>query len=179
MTEVKEEPKSPIKEEKVPDLLPEQFEEVDEEKKQRREDMDQILMQFNKKGEASVAVQDFAVVLRALDQNPTEKELQEYLSKYLKKENDGEGIIYNAAIHEIVEDRLKDPDTEEELKKAFMQIADSKGELTNQEFIYLMTTKGNPVDEEVVQAYIQYADQDKDGIIEIDNFVQLLMSAKK
>ena len=178
--EVKDEAKAPGKEEKLNDLLPEQFEEeVDEEKKQRKEDIDRILRQFNKKEERTVTTADFPVVMKALDQNPNEKELQEYIAKYAKANKEGVQVIDNASIHEMVEDRLRDPDTVEELKKAFMQIADNEGKLTNQEFIHLMTTKGNPVDPEIVQAYIQYADQDKDGVVEIDNFVQLLMSAKK
>ncbi len=178
--DAKEEGKSPGKEEKQNDLLPEQFEEeVDEEKMQRKADMERILRQFNKKEEKAILVTDFPIVMKALDQNPNEKELEEYIGKYAKMNKDDVQVIDNDSILQIVEERIRDPDTIEELKKAFMEIADSEGKLTNQEFIYLMTTKGNPVDPDIVQSYIQYADQDKDGVIEIDNFVQALMSGKK
>ena len=178
--EVKEEAKQPAEEKKMPDLLPEQYdEEVDKEKKERTDSINLILNQFKRKEEGCILVQDFTIVLRALDQNPSEIEMKDYIAKYKKVDKDGNEVIENASIHELVEDRLRDPDTEDALKDAFMKILDKDGKLSNQEFIHLMTTRGNPIDEEIAKAYIQYADQDKDGFIEVENFVQLLMSAKK
>ena len=181
MTEiVKEEVKSPspVEEKKAPEPFPE-VEEEDPEKKQRREDIDRILIQLTKEGESAILVQDFVMVLRSLDQSPTEKELEEYIATYAKYDKDGKGVIEYPSIHEIVEKRLRDPDTEEALLDAFKNILDKDGKLSNQEFVYFMTTQGNPIPEDVVQSYIQYADQDKDGYIEVENFVKLLMSAKK
>eukprot|EP00831_Metopus_contortus_P079527 TRINITY_DN7929_c0_g2_i1.p1 TRINITY_DN7929_c0_g2~~TRINITY_DN7929_c0_g2_i1.p1 ORF type:complete len:182 (-),score=52.86 TRINITY_DN7929_c0_g2_i1:23-568(-) len=180
--EGKEELPEEKKEEKI-DLCPEQYEpepEMDEEKKQRNEDIEQVLNQFNKRGEGSIAVKDFVTIMHALDQNPTEEEIKDYIEKYSRKDDkEPLGVINIRSIFEIIEERLRDPDTEEALRNAFRQIENEEGKLTNQEFIYLMTTQGNPMEEEMVKSYLQYADQDKDGIIEVDSFVSLLMSAKK
>ena len=179
MTEAKDACKSSPKEEKLADFIPEQYvEEVDDEMKQKTEDIDIILSQFNK-GTESISLRDFPMVMKALDQNPAENEIKEYTETYGKINREGASIIHNTAVHEIIRRWLKDPDTEEVLREAFMIITNEKGELTYPDFIHMMTTRGNPVNEDVVQAYIQYADTNKDGLIEINDFVQLLMSTKR
>eukprot|EP00826_Nyctotherus_ovalis_P015890 TRINITY_DN14557_c0_g1_i2.p1 TRINITY_DN14557_c0_g1~~TRINITY_DN14557_c0_g1_i2.p1 ORF type:complete len:198 (+),score=87.15 TRINITY_DN14557_c0_g1_i2:80-673(+) len=168
-----------VEEKREVELFPELEEEIDPEKKQRQEDINKILIQLTKENETAILLEDFPTALHALDQNPTEEEMEDYVATYGKYDKDGKGVIEYAAIHEIVEKRLKDPDTEEALLGAFNKLLDKDGKLSNQQFIYFMTTKGNPVEAEIVDSYIQYADQDKDGYVEVENFVKLLMSAKK
>ncbi len=184
MTEVvKEEakaPPAPVEEKKASvELFPEVQEEVDEEKKERREDISRILTQLTREGEHAILAEDFPTVLRALDQDPTDKEIEEYLATYAKYDQNNKHTIDHAAIHEIVEKRMRDPDTEEALLDAFNKLLDKDGKLSNAEFIHYMITRGDPLDEEIVKSYIQYADQDKDGYVEVENFVKLLMSGKK
>ena len=160
-------------------LFHELEEEIDPEKKQRKEDINKILIQLTKEGETAILVTDFETAMHALDQNPTADETEEYLNTYAKYDKDGKGVIDYESIQKIVEDRLKDPDTEEALMDAFSKLLDKDGKLSNQEFLYYMTTKGDPIDASIAEAYIQYADQDKDGFIEVENFVKQLMSVKK
>merc|ERR1711861_113388 len=90
-------------------------------------------------------------VLRSLGQNPTEAELA-------------------ALCEEVDKDKARTNKTqdqmEEEIKNAFLTFdADGSGFIDREELVNVLTTMGDPVDEETINGMIAEADLDGDGKI--------------
>lgn len=71
---------------------------------------------FDKDGDGCITVDELATVIRSLDQNPTEEELQDMISEI---DTDGNGTIEFAEFLNLMANKMKETDAEEELKEAF------------------------------------------------------------
>ena len=165
-----------------PQIIPEKKENAEEEKKDEilteeiRANIDAIFNLFDKSKEGAILFTDLPVIMRALNQNPTPKELEEIKTQFDPKSTNK---ISKKDLEIIMENRLRDPDTFEELLEAFKIFDEDKdNKLSNQELKYAMTTLGEKMKEEDVDEMIKEADTDNDGYIDIVDFSKLLMSVK-
>jgi len=71
---------------------------------------------FDKDGDGTIAVKELGTVMRALGQNPTEAELQE-MTKEVDK--DGSGTIEFNDFLSLMQRKVSDKDTEDEITEAF------------------------------------------------------------
>ncbi|KAJ6324125.1 hypothetical protein OIU76_011426 [Salix suchowensis] len=71
---------------------------------------------FDKDGDGCITVEELATVIRSLDQNPTEEELQDMISEV---DSDGNGTIEFAEFLNLMAKKMQETDVEEELKEAF------------------------------------------------------------
>ncbi|XVF66592.1 hypothetical protein PTKIN_Ptkin10aG0049600 [Pterospermum kingtungense] len=71
---------------------------------------------FDKDGDGCITLEELATVIRSLDQNPTEEELQDMITEV---DADGNGTIEFAEFLNLMAKKMKETDAEEELKEAF------------------------------------------------------------
>eukprot|EP00831_Metopus_contortus_P003993 TRINITY_DN11472_c0_g1_i3.p1 TRINITY_DN11472_c0_g1~~TRINITY_DN11472_c0_g1_i3.p1 ORF type:complete len:145 (-),score=61.57 TRINITY_DN11472_c0_g1_i3:137-571(-) len=90
-----------------------------------------------------------------------------------------DGLIENKTLFSILEERAKSPDTPEELKKAFLQLADEEGKLLKEELRYHMCTMGEPMEEKDVKKFLEAGKDAKDDrYFNIDQFVEAVFKKK-
>ncbi|KAK6161453.1 hypothetical protein DH2020_004834 [Rehmannia glutinosa] len=110
---------------------------------------------FDKDGDGCITIEELATVIRSLDQNPTEEELQDMINEV---DSDGNGTIEFAEFLNLMAKKMKDTDAEEELKEAFKVFdKDQNGYISADEMI-------------------READLDGDGQVNYDEFVKMMMT---
>ncbi|KAL8105032.1 hypothetical protein AgCh_028991 [Apium graveolens] len=89
---------------------------------------------FDKDGDGCITIEELATVIRSLDQNPSEEELQDMISEV---DADGNGTIEFVEFLNLMAKKMKETDVEEELKEAFKVFdKDQNGFISATEVIY-------------------------------------------
>merc|ERR1711871_337144 len=111
-------------------------------------------------------------VLRSLGQNPTEAELAALVEEVDK---DKSGTI---EFDEFVDLMARTNKTQEEMENAFLPFdADGSGFIDREELVNVLTTMGDPVDEETINGMIAEADLDGDGKINYAEFTKIMLES--
>ncbi|KAG5150267.1 hypothetical protein JHK84_026739 [Glycine max] len=130
---------------------------------------------FDKDGDGCITVEELATVIRSLDQNPTEEELQDMINEV---DTDGNGTIEFVEFLNLMAKKMKETDAEEDLKEAFKVFdKDQNGYISASE-VYLrhvMINLGEKLTDEEVEQMIKEADLDGDGQVGYDEFVKMMM----
>merc|ERR1712010_349380 len=116
---------------------------TDEEKKEFRKNFNL----FDKKRTGSIPIADMGTVLRSLGQNPAEAELAALVEEVDK---DKSGTIEFDEFCDLMARTNKTQDQmEEEINNPFLTFdADGSGFIDREELVNVLTTMGDPVDEE-------------------------------
>merc|ERR1711918_223747 len=139
---------------------------TDDEKKEFRKNFNL----FDKKRTGSIPIADMGTVLRSLGQNPTEAELAALVEMVDK---DKSGTIEFDEFVDLMSKTNKTTEQEEEIKNAFLTFdADGSGFIDREELVNVLTTMGDPVDEETINGMIAEADLDGDGKINYAEFTK-------
>ena len=100
--------------------------------------------------------------------NPTQKQLRSYAEEF---DPTHKGIITRKACTRIVDRRMKDPDTYEELLEALKIFdKDKTGRIPVPEMRYIMSRLGDTMDEETVDEMIYELDPQETGSISIQDY---------
>merc|ERR1712093_549339 len=135
---------------------------TDEEKKEFRKNFNL----FDKKRTGAIPIADMGTVLRSLGQNPTEAELAALCEEVDK---DKSGTIEFEEFVDLMA---------EEIKNAFLTFdADGSGFIDREELVNVLTTMGDPVDEETINGMIAEADLDGDGKINYAEFTKIMLES--
>ncbi|XP_054822260.1 calmodulin-like protein 11 isoform X1 [Prosopis cineraria] len=127
---------------------------------------------FDKDGDGCITLEELATVIRSLDQNPTDEELQDMISEV---DADGNGTIEFAEFLTLMAKKMKETDAEEELKEAFKVFdKDQNGYISASELRHVMINLGEKLTDEEVDQMIKEADLDGDGQVNFDEFVKLM-----
>ena len=123
-------------------------------------------------GNGTITTKELGTVMRSLGQNPTEAELQD-----MANEVDGNGTIDFPEFLTMMARKMKDTDSEEEIKEAFKVFdKDGNGFISAAELRHVMTNLGEKLTDEEVDEMIREADIDGDGQINYEEFVKMMMS---
>ncbi|KAL1199982.1 Calmodulin-like protein 8 [Cardamine amara subsp. amara] len=129
---------------------------------------------FDKDGDGCITVEELASVIRSLDKNPTEQELQDIITEI---ESDGNGTIEFAEFLNLMAKKLQESDVEEELKEAFKVFdKDQNGYISASELSHVMINLGEKLTDEEVEQMIKEADLDGDGQVNYDEFVKMMIT---
>lgn len=146
-------------------LLPGQYNEL----KQR-----EVFDLFDKNGDGFISGSELGMVLRALGQNPSEKDIQEALRQ---ADKDGDHVIKYEEYVDMLKGFTKDPQIFEiELREAF-RIFD-KDRNNNLNFVELrkaLTSLGEPLTDEEAVKLCKLMDADGDRQVTVDEFVKYMV----
>ncbi|GKU85864.1 hypothetical protein SLE2022_250070 [Rubroshorea leprosula] len=127
---------------------------------------------FDNDADGCITVEELATVIRSLDQNPTEKELQDMITE---ADTDGNGTIEFVEFLNLMAKKMKETDAEEELKEVFQVFdKDQDGYISANELRQVMINLGEKLSDEEVEQMIKEADLDGDGQVDYDEFVKLM-----
>nr|BBB18810.1 calcium indicator protein GeNL(Ca2+)-110u [synthetic construct] len=130
---------------------------------------------FDKDGDGTITTKDLGTVMRSLGQNPTEAELQDMINEV---DADGNGTIYFPEFLTMMARKMKDTDSEEEIREAFrVWDKDGNGYISAADLRHVMTNLGEKLTDEEVDEMIREADIDGEGQVNYEEFVQM-MTAK-
>nr|KJB38241.1 hypothetical protein B456_006G243600 [Gossypium raimondii] len=123
---------------------------------------------FDKDGD----VEELATVIKSLDQNPSEEELQDMINEV---DADGNGTIEFSEFLNLMAKKMQETDAEEELKEAFRVFdKDLNGYISASELRNVMMNLGEKLSDEEVEQMIKEADLDGDGQVNYEEFVKMM-----
>ncbi|RRT68587.1 hypothetical protein BHE74_00003021 [Ensete ventricosum] len=129
---------------------------------------------FDKDGDGCITLEELATVIKSLDQNPSEEELQEMIRNV---DLDGNGTIDFGEFLNLMARKMKETDEEEELKEAFKVFDnDQNGYISASELRNVMMNLGEKLTDEEVDEMIREADLDGDGQVNYEEFAQMMMT---
>ncbi|KAI3981001.1 hypothetical protein MKX01_025566 [Papaver californicum] len=129
---------------------------------------------FDKDGDGCITIDELATVIRSMDQNPTEEELQEMMREV---DVNGNGTIEFVEFLNIMARKMKEADAEDELKEAFKVFdKDQNGYISANELRHVMINLGEKLTDEELEQMIKEADLDGDGQVNYDEFARMMMA---
>ena len=129
---------------------------------------------FDKDKDGTITAKELANVMKSLNQDPTEQDLNEMIAEV---DTDGNGHIDFEEFVSLMNRRSKETDAEEEVINAFKVLdKDGQGIISSTELRHLMTTLGDKLTEEEVDEMIKEADFDGNGSINYEEFVRMMMT---
>ena len=90
---------------------------------------------------------------------------------------DGNGIVDFPEILSLIARKMKDADTEDEVKFAFkVYDRDNTGEIEIEDLRKVMTNLGDKLTDDEINTIIREADCNGDGVIDSEEFVRMMMA---
>ncbi|KAJ6233899.1 ef-hand protein [Anaeramoeba flamelloides] len=129
---------------------------------------------YDRDADGKIDLEDIGKLARSLGRIPSEKELEGYTKKIKDEKLTQISLV---EFLEILQDMDEKQEDIEELRKAFL-IFDKKknGEISVKEFKKILMNHGEVLSKQEINEIIQDFDPESDGVIDIDDFVQSIIS---
>ncbi|KAK8478159.1 hypothetical protein V6N11_069334 [Hibiscus sabdariffa] len=129
---------------------------------------------FDKDGDGCITMEELAIAVKSLDQNPTEEELQNMIDEV---DTDGNGAIKFGEFLNLMARKMKETEAEDDLREAFRVFdKDQDGYISPHELRLVMNNIGEKVTDEELEQMIREADLDGDGQVNYDEFFRMMMA---
>ncbi|KAL4326102.1 hypothetical protein GQ457_11G015420 [Hibiscus cannabinus] len=129
---------------------------------------------FDKDGDGCITMEELAIAVKSLDQNPTEEELQNMIDEV---DTDGNGAIEFGEFLNLMARKMKETEAEDDLREAFRVFdKDGDGYISPHELRLVMNNIGEKVTDEELEQMIREADLDGDGQVNYDEFFRMMMA---
>ena len=123
---------------------------------------------FDKNGDDTIPTSQLGCVMRSLGHNPTEADIQDII-------NQDDDTINFSRFKQIMGNKMKDEDNEEELREAFRAFdKDGQGFISAVELRHVMTNLGEKLKDEEVDELFAEANIDTEGEINYEEFVTMM-----
>lgn len=127
---------------------------------------------FDQDGDGTITTVELGTIMQSLGQNPTEAELQDMINEV---DADGNGSIDFPEFLTMMARQMKDIDSTQEIKEAFRVFdKEGKGYISAADLRNVMTNLGEKLTDEEIDEMIREADIDGDGLINYEEFVQMM-----
>ena len=127
---------------------------------------------FDKDGDGIIKISELALLIRSLNQNPTNSEIKEMINEIDPEQS---GILDFPEFISLMARRIKDVNPEEELREAFQVLdRDKLGFVSSTEVKHLVSKWGEAFTEEEADQMIKEADPEGVGQIRYEDFIKLL-----
>lgn len=141
------------------------------------EELEQVFNKFDVNGDGKICASELGSIMGSLGHQPTEDELQNMIKEV---DGDGDGFIN---LREFIELNTKDIDSTEvleNLRNAFSVFdIDKNGLITAEELMNVLKKLGDTCTITESQKMIAGADRDGDGMINFDEFKDMMMMGSK
>ena len=152
---------------KIEEIIPEEI----------LKDMENVWSVFDMHKTHSVEIRHLRTIMRALDFDLLDEELA-IVQKQVDPENSG--VIKYSNLKLVMEDKLKDKDTPEDMMGELRHLDRDKDErIPVPEFKQFMANMGSKMSNEDIEVLMQEVDTRGDGYIYIDEMAQRLCPSKK
>ena len=142
-----------------------------------RDEIEECFDIFDKDKDGQISYVELGTLLRWLKFNPTERELKEFALEF---DNMNSNLVNKRTVMKIVDRKLMDTDTIDELVEALKLFdSDRDGRLNVPELRWAMTKLGDVLDEGAVDEMIKEVDADADGYIDILEFAKICFNIKE
>lgn len=132
------------------------------------ENMENLWKVFDMQNTSQVAISELRVIMRALDFDLNAEELAQVRKQIDPK---GEGVIRFANLKLVMEDKLKDVDTFEDMIEEFKKLdRDNDGKIPAPEFKQYMKNMGRKLSADEIDEMMKIADAKGDGSVDIEEF---------
>ncbi|GAV75777.1 EF_hand_5 domain-containing protein [Cephalotus follicularis] len=129
---------------------------------------------LDKDGDGCITIEELAIALKSLDQNPTEEELKSMINEV---DADGSGTIEFGEFLDLMARKMKEGEAEDEMKEAFKMFdKDQDGYISPNELRHAMITLGEKLSDEELELMIKEADLDGDGQVNYEEFVRMMVA---
>ncbi|XP_078331189.1 neo-calmodulin-like isoform X2 [Crassostrea virginica] len=137
------------------------------------EELIECFEMFDRNGDGTISVEELGSILRALGQNPTQAQVDDFMKK---ADKNGDGVLSKAEYVNLISGFMVDPEVvRSELKEAFKTFDKSKrGYLDLQQMTKALGCLGEPLSDLEIKQLIKIADKNNDGKIDVDEFVDCL-----
>lgn len=127
---------------------------------------------FDKDGNGKITVKELGIALWSIGYTPNERELNAIIDDF---DANGSGTIEFEEFVDVALKKLSVPLTEHELKDAFTMFdKNGDGHITAAELKSLLTTMGERLTDEEAQEFIDDADTNGNGSLELDELAAIL-----
>jgi calmodulin len=128
---------------------------------------------FDKDGDGTVTLKELAGVMKQMGQTATQEELQEMVNEV---DPNATGEIDFTEFLSIMSRKMGSGDPESEVKEAFKIFdREGKGLISAKALQQVMNNLGERLSDEEVAEMVREADADKDGFINYQEFVKMMM----
>ncbi|XP_071961863.1 calmodulin-alpha-like [Antedon mediterranea] len=132
-----------------------------------------FLFDKNEDGGPTITPKELGTIMRSLGESPTEAELKDMIDEVV--DHDFDSTIDFQEFLTIMAEKLKDTDTEEEIRIAFSVFdKDSSGYISAAELRHVMANLGEKLTDDKVNEMIRDAGIDGDGQVYYEQFVKVI-----
>ncbi|CAD7951192.1 unnamed protein product [Amoebophrya sp. A120] len=127
---------------------------------------------FDRDNSGTITADELGVIMKSLGKNPTDDELEAMIAEV---DEDGSGEIEFPEFLALMSKKLQAADSVEEMREAFLVFdRDKSGSVTAAELKHVMNNLGEIVTDDEVEEMIREADEDGDGELSFDDFLQFI-----
>ncbi|XP_038997540.1 caltractin-like [Hibiscus syriacus] len=139
---------------------------------QKKQEIKEAFELFDTDGSGTIDAKELNVAMRALGFEMTEEQIHQMIADVDK---DGSGAIDFDEFVYMMTTKIGERDTKEELMKAFHIIdQDDNGKISAQDIQRIADELGVNLTEKEIQDMIEEADRDKDGEVNMDEFMRMM-----
>jgi calmodulin len=147
---------------------------MEESQSSHEKELKEYFDMFDRDKDNLINEKELGNILRSLGHDPTDQDLTEMIKEV---DNDSDSKIEFEEFLKIMNNKLKQTETEQELIEAFKIFdKEGKGLISENEFKHIMLSLGEKISEEELEEMMKKADPQNQGYVNYKEFAKILLS---